>query len=129
MSVEGLTEILKTMGFDVMPCFTYNCEGWYMFNVHNPAYRRGFFCTCDRFFCKDCAVTEFGSWYQHKYCLKCRCVGKIDAIEGPPPKPRKFSTLRKSNKKQKIPKLERSLSLRLPQNKKKVVTTLRNTHR
>ncbi len=128
MSINGLTETLKTMGFDVEPCSSQKCEGWYMFNVHNPAYRRGFFCSCDRFFCKDCAVKEFGSWYQHKYCMKCRCVGRIEGIEGP--KPRKFSTtLRKSKKKPLPPKLERSLSLHLPPTKKSVANILRNTHR
>ena len=117
MSVDGLVKTLTDMGFDIMPCSTRACNEWYIYNVHNSAYLRGFFCTCDRFFCAKCSRQEFGEWYQHKYCLRCRYSGSFENTPTPIPKTKKH------------PKLERSFSLKLPTTKKQVINTLRNTHR
>lgn len=111
MSLGKLTKTLEDLGFDAKPCSFRNCEEWYIFNVHNPAYHRGFYCSCNRFFCIECAKREFGIWYQHKYCLKCRCA---DHMENSPIK-------------KQPPKLKRSLSLAVPPSR--ITNKLRHTYR
>ena len=127
--MSELTKTFRDMGFDITPCSSRGCNGGYIFNVHDPAYRRGFLCVCQRYFCKDCSLEEFGKRYQHKYCLMCRCSESIDDEETEEtPRSRKISSLRRPEKIPKISKHERKLSIKLPPTKKQVINKLRHTY-